>query len=113
MVYSYRFAGSGCRPRRPAARLFAVEMSLACACWSLAAVLGALALLLAGCRISPVPPVAESAVASVPDANPPAAGMPALTVADVTAGEEDGVLRFTVSLSAAAAEPAADKVCTQ
>ena len=82
-----------------------MEMSLACACWSLAAVLGALALLLAGCRISPVPPVAESAVASVPDANPPAAGMPALTVADVTAGEADGVLRFTVSLSAAAAEP--------
>ena len=37
--------------------------------------------------------------------NPPAAGMPALTVADVTAGEADGVLRFTVSLSAAATEP--------
>ena len=31
--------------------------------------------------------------------------MPVLTVGDARAGEADGMLRFTVSLSAAAAEP--------
>ena len=107
MVCSYRFVGSGHGPRRTVAGLFVQAMSLAWARCSLAAVLVALglALLLPGCRISPVPPVAESATASVPDAKPPVAGMPALTVADARAGEADGVLRFTVSLSAAAAEP--------
>ena len=107
MVCSYRFVGSGHGPRRTVAGLFVQAMSLAWARCSLAAVLVALGLglLLPGCRISPIPSAEESATASVPDAKPPAAGMPALTVADARAGEADGVLRFTVSLSAAAAEP--------
>ena len=118
MEYSYRFVGYGYRPRRTVTSLVATKMPVACACCSLAVMLAALGLglLLPGCRIAPIQPVEESATSSgVPEPappasqpgtpNPPAAGLPALSVADVRAGEADGMLRFTVSLSVAAAEP--------
>ena len=110
MEYSYRFVGYGYRPRRTVTSLVATKMPVACACCSLAVMLAALGLglLLPGCRIAPIQPVEESATSSgVPEPappasqpgtpNPPAAGLPALSVADVRAGEADGMLRFTVS----------------